>query len=114
MAIADGVIDGIGSDIASLCSHQQSGWLLLPYKQDSPHLPVLRRTGNKSRVISSCSIKPSVLYTMMQAQLNQGGHKETFATMLRDMRNAIQRVQIAMELLRGDGYTKLIYIEVRY
>jgi hypothetical protein len=94
MAIADGVIGGIGcsSDIASLYgSRQQSGWLLLPYKQSSLRLPVLRRTGNKSRVISSCSMKPSVLYTMMQAQLERAGHNETFATMLRDIRNATQR-----------------------
>jgi hypothetical protein len=94
MAIADGVIDGTDrtSDIASLFrGHQHSGWLLLPYKQDVSHLPALRRTGNKSRVISSCSIKPSVLYTMMQAQLDRAGHEETFATMLRDMRNATQR-----------------------
>jgi hypothetical protein len=93
MAIVDGVIDGIdcSSDIASLCSPQQSRWLLLPYKQSLSHLPVLRRTGNKSRVISSCSIKPSVLYTMMQAQLERARHEETFATMLRDIRNATQR-----------------------
>jgi hypothetical protein len=94
MAIADGVIDGIdcSSDIASLYdSRQQSGWLLLPYKQSLAHLPVLGKTGNKSRVISSCSMKPSVLYTMTQAQLERAGHERTFATMLRDIRNASQR-----------------------
>jgi hypothetical protein len=94
MAIADGVIDDIDqtSDIASLCrGHPQSGWLLLRYKQDASRLPVLRRTGNKSRVISSCCTKPSVLNAMMQAQLNRAGHEETFATMLRDIRNATQR-----------------------
>jgi hypothetical protein len=81
MAIADGVIDGIGccSDIASLYGN---GWLLLPYKEGFSRLSILRRTGNKSRVISSCSMKPSVLYTMMQAQLERAGHKKTFATML--------------------------------
>jgi hypothetical protein len=94
MAIADGVIDGINqtSDIASLCrGHQQPEWLLLRYKQDASRLPVLRRTGNRSRVISSCSIKSSILYAMMQAQLERAGHEETFATMLRDIRNATQR-----------------------
>jgi hypothetical protein len=93
MAIADGVIDGIdfSSDIASLCSHQQFQWLLLPYEQGLSHLSVLRRAGNKSRVISSYSMKPSALYTMMQAQLERAGHEETFATMLRDIGNATQR-----------------------
>jgi hypothetical protein len=94
MAIADGVIEGIdrSSEIASLFrSYQHSGWLLLPYKQDTSQLPVLRRTGNRTRVISSCGIKPLVLYTMMQALLDRAGHGETFATMLRDIRNATQR-----------------------
>jgi hypothetical protein len=103
MAIADGVIDGIScsSEIASLYgSRQQSLWLLLPYKQTLLRLPVLRRTGNKSRVISSCSMKPSLLYTMVQAQLERAGHNETFTTMLRDIRNATQqekRRQIAAD-----------------
>jgi hypothetical protein len=65
--------------------------MLLPYKQNSSRLSILRRTGNKSRVLSSCIIKPSVLYTIMQAQLERAGHKETFSTILRDIRNATQR-----------------------
>ena len=94
MAIADGVVDGItcNSNIAALSSHcQQSGWLLLPYKLGSSRLPVLRRTGNKSRVMSSCIMKPSALYIMVQAQLDRAGHEATFSTMLRDVRNANQR-----------------------
>ena len=94
MAIADGVVDGItcDSDIAALSSHcQQSGWLPLPYKLGSLHLPVLRRTGNRSRVMSSCIMKPSALYIMMQEQFDRAGHEATFSTMLRDVRNANQR-----------------------
>jgi hypothetical protein len=94
IAIADGVINGIScsSDIATLYGNrQQPGWLLLQYKEGFSRLSILRRTGNKSRVISSCSRKPSVLYTMMQAQLERAGHEKTFATMLRDVRNATQR-----------------------
>jgi hypothetical protein len=44
MAIADGIIKGIscGSDILLLYgSRQQSGWLLLPYKQNSSRLLIL-------------------------------------------------------------------------
>jgi hypothetical protein len=93
MALADGVIDGVHqiSDIESLCAGRQSGWLLLRYKQDASRLPVLRRTGNRTRVISSCGIKPSMLYTMIQAQLERADHGGTFATILRDIRNATQR-----------------------
>ncbi|KAI2476673.1 hypothetical protein Ptr902_12020 [Pyrenophora tritici-repentis] len=95
MAIADKVIDGVStsSDIFSLCNYEWSGWLLLPYKQELSHLPVLRRTGNKSRVISSCVMKPSAVYKMMQAQLDRAGHGDTFAAILRDTRNATQRIK---------------------
>jgi hypothetical protein len=54
-------------------------------------------------------MKLSVLYTLMQAQLDRGGHEETFATMLRGMRNAIQRGKrrnITAECV--DGSTLLI------
>jgi hypothetical protein len=115
IAIADSVIEGIscGSDISSLySSRQQSRWLLLPYKQNSSRLSILRRTGNKSRVLSSCSTKPSVLYTIMQAQLERAGHEETFATILRDIRNATQREKrrkIAADyILVGRGQGKCV------
>ncbi|KAF1940151.1 hypothetical protein EJ02DRAFT_495665 [Clathrospora elynae] len=93
MAIADGVIDDIShsSGMTSLCIHQWPNWVQLPYREDLIHLPVLRRTGIKSRVISSCIMKPSVLYKMMQAQIARAGHSDTFATIIRDVRNANQR-----------------------
>ena len=95
MAIANNVIDGVSTsiDMFSLINHSWSGWLLLPYKQELLHLPVLRRTGNKSRVLSSCVMKPSAVYRMMQAQVDRAGHGDTFAAILQDTRNATQRMK---------------------
>ncbi|KAF1840107.1 uncharacterized protein K460DRAFT_202525 [Cucurbitaria berberidis CBS 394.84] len=109
MAIADGLIDAIhqASEV-----QQWPNWTPLPYSPNLVHLPVLRRTGNKSRLISSCEMKPTVLHRIMHAQIQRAGHEETFATLLRDVRTATQRdkrlinIDFAPLLIgRGQGQT---------
>lgn len=90
MAIADGVIAGVNqsSDLEALPIHQWPEWTLLPYRDDYVDLSVLRRTGNKSRQLSSCTMKSPSVYKMMQAQIRRAGHLETYMIILRDLRNA--------------------------
>jgi hypothetical protein len=67
LAIADGAFEGIMSsdDFLSLGALDWSGYITVPYKQETGRRPVLRRTGNKSNTISPCAMKPSTLYKMI-------------------------------------------------
>lgn len=89
MAIADGVVDGTLS--AGSGVEQWPTWVKVPFKQDLLQLPVLRRAGNRQRIISSSAIKLSSYYDMIQAQFTRAGHEKLFTTMLREARSATQR-----------------------
>lgn len=49
-------------------------WAFLPYHPESCQVPILRRLGNQSRVISSAAMKALPLYKMMQGQVQRGEH----------------------------------------
>jgi hypothetical protein len=66
-------------------------WASLAYRPGFQKVPVLRRLGNQSRVISSIAMKPFPLYKMIQGQFQRGEHQETFATIVRDVRSAVTR-----------------------
>lgn len=93
LAIADGALEGVHpcSGLAALHFPDWPGWLQVPYSANATHLPVIRRTGNKSRVLSSCAMKPSSLDKMMQGQIERAKHVQTFAMIVQDVRKATQR-----------------------
>lgn len=93
LAIADGVISDIheACGLTSLAVHSWPRWTLLPYNGNFLHLPVMRRTGNKSRILSSCPMKPSALDRMMHELVQRAGHQITLATIIQDNRKAAQR-----------------------
>jgi hypothetical protein len=94
LAIADGAIDGIHSsdEFSALASQEWSGIITLPYNNAAHHLPIFRRTGCKSKAISSCAMKPSALYKMMQAQMMRAGQEHTIANMVNDAKRSPPRV----------------------
>jgi hypothetical protein len=93
LAIADGVIPGIkcNDDFTTLISSEWHGWVSLVYRNDISGLAVLRRTGNKSKAISSCPMKVFQLCKMMQAQILRAGHTATNDNLLHDTRTSAQR-----------------------
>jgi hypothetical protein len=93
LAIADCAIDGVHSysDFLSLVNPEWLGRVSLPFRADVRNLSVLRRTGNKSKAISSCPMKPYQIQKMIQAQIARAGHKITFASFMQDARMSAQR-----------------------
>jgi hypothetical protein len=87
-AIADNAIASINckEDFATLLRLEWSGWISLRYKDNAGQLSVMRRTGNKSKTMSSCAMKPSVLCKMMQAQISRSSHATTLTKLLQDAR----------------------------
>jgi hypothetical protein len=90
LAVADNAIDGVHctDGFATLLRRPWSGWISLRYRDGVDRLSVLRRTGNKSKAISSCLMKPSVLQKMMQAQISRAGHEDTFVNIVQDVRKS--------------------------
>ncbi|KAF2023142.1 hypothetical protein EK21DRAFT_119046 [Setomelanomma holmii] len=66
-------------------------WSPLEYRPEYRQLPVLRRMGNKSRLITSCPMKAFALYKMLQAQIKRAGHEDTYTAMLHDVRSSSKR-----------------------
>ena len=93
MAIADGVIDGIDTpeDLAALDVPASPEWTSLPYRTDFAHLPVLRRSGNKPWHICNSAIKPYTLNSMIQAQVDRAGHRDTFLAITEDAHNTVSK-----------------------
>jgi hypothetical protein len=92
-AIADNAIIGVrcNDDLTALFGLAWSGWISLCYRDDVRPLSVLRRTGNKSKALSSCPMKPSAIHKMMQAQILRGNYETTYKSMLQDARMSAQR-----------------------
>jgi hypothetical protein len=95
LAIADGAIEGIqcADDFRAMAASEWSGCISLRYANDAGDKPIFRRTGNRSKVISSCSIKASGLQKNLQAQVTRAGHECTFSNMLLDARTSSQRLK---------------------
>ena len=114
LAIADGAIKGISSrdDLLVLAGREHSDCITLPYNHNVGHLPVLRRTRSKSKAMSSCAMKSSVLHKMMQAQISRAGHENTFNDLLRDVRMSSQREKrrtwlLFLSLCNNSYYSRL-------
>jgi hypothetical protein len=93
LAIADGVFEGIScsEDLASFPTYPALDWVILPYRPDTKSMPVFRRTGNKSKTLTSRAMKASLLHKSMQAQISRAGHEITFAKLQQDVRKASSR-----------------------
>lgn len=95
MATADGAFDGT-TDSSNLCNLSVPVWPVwgsLPIRSDLDQLPILRRVGAKSRMISSHAIKGSVLHKMMQAQIERSGYTGFSAALQLDIKHAVRREQ---------------------
>jgi hypothetical protein len=93
LAIADGVFEGIScsKDLASFPTDPTLDWVILPYRPDTESIPVFRRTGNKSKTLTSRAMKASLLHKSMQAQISRAGHDIAFAKLQQDVRKASSR-----------------------
>ncbi|KAF2849432.1 hypothetical protein T440DRAFT_519030 [Plenodomus tracheiphilus IPT5] len=93
LAIVDGAIEGINcsDDFSTLAGQDWSGCITLPFNSTVSHLSIFRRTGSKSKTISSCAMKPSAVYKMMQAQMIRAGHENTLSNMVHDVKKSSRR-----------------------
>jgi hypothetical protein len=92
LAVADGVVGNIHH--SNLTPH--ADWTVIPYQANLVHLAVMRRTGSRTRLISSCAIKPAALEKMIHAQVDRAGHRETYAAIINDNHKASLRDKRSM------------------
>jgi hypothetical protein len=104
LAISDGAFAYLkdAQDLKELPIPIWPQWASLPYHPGFQQVPVLRRLGNQSRVISSVAMKSFPLYKMVQGQILRGEHQQTFATITRDVRSAVTR-ESKSESTNGHG-----------
>lgn len=90
LAIRDGVVDAVSTipDLYSVVTRSWPDWVQLQYSTGAGNIPVFRRTGPKSRAITTQAIKPSMLDKMLRALVKRAGHEATYATILDDNKRA--------------------------
>lgn len=95
IAMADGALDDI-TDSENFCNLRVPvwpTWCSLRIHSNFRQMPVLRRVGAKSRIISSHPMKGTILYKMMQAQIERWGDEGFSAALQSDIKYAVRREQ---------------------
>lgn len=94
IAMADGALDITNhKNLSNLRAPVWPTWRSLPIHSSLRKMPVLRRVGARSRIISSHAMKGPILYRMMQAQIERWGDEGFSAALQSDIKHAVTREQ---------------------
>jgi hypothetical protein len=109
VALADSALSGIQSsqDPSCLIVPVWPAWGVLPMRPEAVRLPIIRRVGTKSRVLSSHPTKGPTLYKMVQAHIDRLKDPKFFTVMQLDIKHAVRLEQGCMSPSLANKFLEL-------